>query len=84
MTRDPRTDPQPPSEPWLDRPLTAEEMKALRVRLSRMSDVELAKSYNAGLQMCQLDRGRPPRAAFIQQLVASWKELQRRRKVEPK
>ena len=81
--RDPRTDP-PTNEPWLDRPLTAEEMKALRVRLSSMSDAELVKSYNAGLHMCQLDLGRPPRAAFIQQLIASWKEMQRRRKVESK
>lgn len=83
MTRDPRIDPQPPNEPWLDHPLTAEELKALRIRLSRMTEAGLAMAYDVALQMCQLDRGVPPRAAFIQQLVASWKEMQRRRKAKP-
>ncbi len=77
-TRDSRTDPQPSNEPWLDRPLTAEELRALRDRLSKMMQLELVKFYNAALEMCQLDRGVPPRAAFVQQLVASWKEIQRR------
>ena len=80
MTRDPRTDPQPPSEPWLDRPLTAEDLKALKVRLSKTTHQELMKFYDAALEMCQFNQGVPPRAAFIQQLVASWKEMQRRRK----
>jgi hypothetical protein len=32
--------------------------------------------------MCQLDaRGHPPEAAFPQQLVQAWKELNRRRKL---
>jgi hypothetical protein len=31
--------------------------------------------------MCQLNRGQPPRAAFIQQLVQGWKELDRRHKL---
>jgi hypothetical protein len=75
-------DPQPPSEPWLDRPLTAEELKAARIRLSGMPEAELVKAYNAALKMCQLERGAPPPAAFIQQLVASWKEMHRRRKVK--
>jgi len=79
-TRDP--DPLPPSEPWLDRPLTAEELKALRVRLANMSEREVAMYYEDALYMCRLDQGVPPRAAFIQQLVAAWKELQRRRKSE--
>ena len=80
MTRDPRTDPLPPSEPWLDRPLTAEELAALKVRLTKMLQRDLVKFYEAGLQTCQLAHGDPPRAQFIQQLVAAWKEMQRRRK----
>ena len=76
------SDPPPASEPWLDRPLTAEELKAARIRLSRLTDTELVKAYDAALEMCRLDRGVPPRAAFIQQLVASWKELQRRQKAK--
>ncbi len=79
---DPSTDPKRSSEPWLDRPLTAEELKAARIRLSRLTDTDLVKAYDAALEMCQLDRGVPPRAAFIQQLVASWKELQRRQKAK--
>ena len=37
---------------------------------------------DAALEMCPLDGRVPPRAAFIQQLVASWKELQRRQKAK--
>jgi hypothetical protein len=32
-------------EPWLDRPLIAEELKAARVRLSKMTAAELVKAY---------------------------------------
>ena len=81
MTRDPRTNP-PPSEPWLDHPLTAEELKALRVRLGEITEAELVMAYEAALFMCELNHGVPPRAAFIQQLVAAWKDLQRRRKAK--
>ena len=72
------TDPKPPSEPWLDRPLTAEELKAARIRLSRMTETELMKAYDSALEMCRPDSGFPPRVAFSQQLVAAWKEMQRR------
>jgi hypothetical protein len=78
MTHDPRSAPSPPGEPWLDRPLSAAELKAARIRLSQMTELELRKAYDAALEMCRLDRGLPPPAAVIQQLVASWKEVQRR------
>ncbi len=74
------SDPKPPSEPWIDRPLTAEELKALKVRLSKMTQTDLVKFYESTLFVCRLDRGRPPRAGFVQQLVSAWKELQRRQK----
>ena len=80
MTRDSQTDPKPPSEPWKDRPLTTEELADLKVRLSKMTQAELVKFYDAGLSVCRLAHGEPPRAAFIQQLVAAWKELQKRQK----
>jgi len=76
-SRDPATN-QPAFEPWQDRPLAAEELRAARILLSKMSETELARAYNAALEMCRLQLGAPPRAAFIQQLVASWKEMQRR------
>jgi hypothetical protein len=59
----------PPTQPWLDRSLTAEELKALRARLSKMTEADLVKFCDAGLHMCRLSGGVPPRAAFIQQLV---------------
>jgi hypothetical protein len=72
-------DPKPSSEPWLDHPLMAEEMRTLRTRLSKMTHAELMKFYDTALEMCRFNQNVPPRAAFIQQLVASWKEMQRRR-----
>jgi hypothetical protein len=71
MTRDPRTDP-PANEPWVERSLTAEELEALRLRLSKMTQADLVKFYDAGLQTCRLNHGEPPRAPFIQQLVQAW------------
>ena len=80
MSDGPRSAPHAPSEPWLDRPLSAEELKATRIRLSKMTETELMTAYDAALELCRLDNDLPPRAAFIQQLVASWKEMQRRSK----
>jgi hypothetical protein len=81
MNRDPRTDP-PDNEPWVDRSLTAVELQSLRERLSKMSQAELVKFYDAGLQTCRLAHGIPPRAAFIQQLVQAWRELVRRQRAK--
>ena len=77
-----RTNPLLPREPWLDRPLTAEELKAARIRLSKMTEAELVQAYASALDICRLDCGTPPCAAFIQQLVASWKELQLRQRAK--
>jgi hypothetical protein len=81
MTVDPRSD-QPAAEPWIDRSLTAEELAELRTRLSKMTQADLVKFYDAGLQTCRLNHGLPPRAPFIQQLVQAWRELVRRRKAK--
>jgi len=59
-------------------PLTTEQLVELRARLQKMKDPELQSWYEACLQMCRLDRGRPPRATYVQQLVQGWRELQRR------
>jgi len=53
----------------------------VRERLRKMHYNELVKHYNACLQICQLNRGQPPGAAYPQQLVQAWKELDRRRKL---
>ena len=64
-----------------DGPLTQEELQAVRERLRKMSDAQLVRHYEAGLQMCQLDPGkRPSSASFVQQLVQAWRELVRRRR----
>jgi hypothetical protein len=39
-------DPLPSSEPWLDGPLTAEELKALGGRLSVIPDHDLPRMYD--------------------------------------
>jgi hypothetical protein len=78
MTGDPRTYP-PANEPWLDRPLSGEELSALKIKVSKMSRRTLVEFYDDALNKCRLDRGVPPRARFIQQLVAAWKEIQRRK-----
>ena len=71
-------------EPWIDRPLTVEELEAYRAQLAKMPRAELVKSYEAGLHMCQLTHGEPPRACFVQRLVQTWRELERRRKNGPR
>jgi len=76
------TDPPHGFEPWLDRPLSADELKAARIRLAKLTDADLMRAYDAALEICRLDKGVPPRAAFIQQLVASWKEMQRRQRAK--
>jgi len=84
MARDPSTNPKPPSDPWIERPLTAEELQDLKVRLSKMTQADLVKFYEASIHMCQLNRGEPPSAGFVQQLVQAWKEMRRRRKMQAK
>lgn len=59
-------------------PLTAEELAAHKERLAGMNRDELVRSYENCLFMCQLQFGRPARAAFVQQFVATWKELRKR------
>jgi hypothetical protein len=44
-----------------------------------MNDAQLARQYEASLLMCRMDRSGPPSAAYIQQLVQAWRELNRRK-----
>jgi hypothetical protein len=82
MTADPHSAPLPPSVHWVERRLTAEELATLRARLSNMTYQELMKFYNIALHMCQFSHGEPGRPVLIQLLIASWREIQRRRKVK--
>jgi hypothetical protein len=61
-----------------DGPWTEEDLEKLRERLSGMSDEALQRFYDAAWQVCRLERGKPPRAPFVQQLVGAWKELAKR------
>lgn len=67
-----------PSEPWINRALTREELDELTIRLDKMSDVELMKNYDSAHFVCRPDRGHGPRACFIQQLVAIWRVMRKR------
>ena len=62
--------------------MTAEELESMRATLAKMTQSDLVKIYDAGLHMCGLANGIPPRAAFIQQLVQAWRELVRRQKAK--
>ena len=42
-------DSKPPADPWTDRPLTAEELRAVRDRLSKMPQPEVVKFFIDGL-----------------------------------
>jgi hypothetical protein len=61
-----------------DAPLTPEQLAALRQRFARMSLTGLADAYYAAWLRCKIEPGgKPPRAAFIQELVQAWKELRK-------
>ena len=47
-----------------------------------MTQANLVKFYEVGLQTCRLNHGVPPRAPFIQQFVQAWREFVRRRKAK--
>ena len=55
-----------------------EDLDSLQQHLERIGDSELAQFYDATWQVCRVDRMKAPRGAFIQQLVAAWRELVRR------
>jgi hypothetical protein len=61
-------------------PFTEADLHKVRERLAKMSPNELRKFYISAWHVSRLDdQGRPPQAAFIQQLVQAWKEMRRRR-----
>jgi hypothetical protein len=61
-----------------DRPMTPDELAALRLRLSRMSPTALLDAYFAAWTRCKMERdGKPPRARFIQELVQAWRALRK-------
>ena len=61
-----------------DAPLTSEQLAAFRQRFARMSLTGLADAYYAAWLRCKMEPGgKPPRAAFMQELVQAWKELRK-------
>ena len=61
-----------------DTPLNPEQLATLRQRFARMSLTGLADAYYAAWLRCKMEPGgKPPRAAFIQELVQAWKELRK-------
>ncbi len=68
MTPDPIPDPKPPNELWVDLPLTADELKDLKLRLTKMAQAQVVNVYKSGLFACRLHHGAPPKAGFIHSL----------------
>jgi hypothetical protein len=68
-------------EPWIDAPMSQEQIEQLRARLQRMGNRELQYFYESAPYMSRIDRGEVPRAAFVQQLVQAWREMDRRRRL---
>jgi hypothetical protein len=61
-----------------DAPLNPDQLAALRQRFARMSLTGLTDAYYAAWLRCKMEPGgKPPRAAFIQELVQAWKELRK-------
>jgi hypothetical protein len=61
-----------------DRPLTADQLAALRQQYAKLSITGLYDAYFAAWQRCKVERdGRAPRAGHIQELVQVWKELRK-------
>jgi hypothetical protein len=62
-----------PSE--FDRPLSVEDLKALRRKLSMLSPSHVLEAYREAHQKCRMDGDVLPRAAALQELVTAWKIL---------
>ena len=61
--------------------MSLDQIEQLRARLQRMGDHELQRFYESAHFMSRIDRGETPRAAFVQQLVQAWREMDRRRRL---
>jgi hypothetical protein len=59
-------------------PLDEPKLQKIRERFAKMSDEEPAGFYESSWYLCQMARGKPPRAPYIQQLVQAWRELTKR------
>ncbi len=61
-----------------DSPLNSRQLAELRDRLAKMSVTALYDFYEAAYMRCKLNRqGGLPRAEFVQELVAAWKEMRK-------
>jgi hypothetical protein len=74
------TDPKPPYEPGMGNPLSTRQLETLCNELSKMMAEDLQKFYETSVHMSHLNQTMPPGVGSIQQLMAAWKELQRRQK----
>jgi hypothetical protein len=61
-----------------DQFLSAQELEEPRQRFSRMSLTALYDDYHAAWTPYKMEHGgKPPKAAFIQELVQAWKQLRK-------
>jgi hypothetical protein len=61
--------------------MSQDQIELLRARLLRMGEAELLRFYESAHYMSRIDRGETPRAAFVQQLVQAWREMDWRRRL---
>lgn len=58
-----------------ERPLTAEELKALQQNLARLSEDSVRREYDQAWEECRMRGERLPPAKAVQRLVQAWKQL---------
>jgi hypothetical protein len=66
-----------PDPAEFDRPLTEAELKERVRRLSMLSPHHVEDAYRQAHEACRMEGDRLPRASAVQELVATWKVLQK-------
>jgi hypothetical protein len=58
-----------------DAPLSEEQIKQLRLNLSRLSESGVEDAYKEAYRQCELKSDRLPTPVAIQQLVQAWRQM---------
>lgn len=69
-----------PAPEEMDRPLTPDQLRQLEHSLALLSESSVLLEYQRAYEACRIATDVLPRAANVQTLVASWKNLWRRRR----
>ena len=69
-----------PAPEDFDHPLTPDQFRQLEHSLSLLSESSVLREYQPAYEACRIATDVLPRAANVQALVASWKNLWKRRR----